>query len=830
MPKKAKSKARLDKYYYLAKEHGYRSRAAFKLIQLNQKYDFLSKAVCLVDLCAAPGGWLQVATKYMPLNSVKIGVDLVPIRNVSGCMTFQADITTPKCLALIKREIKHVKADVVLHDGAPNVGAQWNKDAYTQSELVLSALKLATQLLRSGGAFVTKVFRSKDYATLLTVFKKLFRRVVATKPKASREASAEIFVICTGYNAPSVVEPHLLDPKVVFNDSAPDKKDLVFSLKQLLEEKRHRSGYNDDGKGFVYGKVKLSAFIKAVNPFQTLKECTELNIDEEAKKYIEKVPPPPFLEQTCKDIKVLGKGELNTLLKWRTKVLHNVAREKREEEEKAMGEIQRDEPKAEERPVDEEAELEKILAERDKRVEKGKKKIGERIAKRKVKCHEGQFAGEDNVDEDLGFDELLEEGEDLDEVGYVSLSDTDDEIERQGYSLKKDDDSDAEKNKDKENEGEGEDEDDDDKRIDTMNREMEEQFAKETEESTLKRKIKNKAKKFEKDDEEGEELKDVQGEDMKDSDDDNVIVQKETEISKDKEPKPDDKFVNPLKAKIHEIVADNEGPPTEEATKKAKKRARPEKSKHDDDDNSDPDEPKGLKKEKTERDLRKDKKRKQRERLELHGKVHNAGFEEVPADFDEGMDSDAIAETVAIAKLMLRKKDRDNIIDASYNRYVFEDSKNAMPVWFMEDEEKHNKPQLPVTREMIEAEKERLKDFNVKTPKKVLEARARKKNKIAKKLDKLKRKAQVIVNQEDISEASKFRQIEKMYKKEKATKKDDKKYVVAKSFSSGKKMKSHGKNVKFVDKRMKKDIRAQKRIDKKTRGFKSHTHRGKKRG
>ena len=134
------------------------------------------------------------------------------------------------------------------------MGADWSKDAYNQAELCLYALKLATDVLRRGGTFVTKVFRSKDYNSLLYVFNQLFNKVEATKPQASRTQSAEIFVVCQGFKAPDVIDPKFLDPKYALEEveEQEDSTKQISSLKKLLENKVNRGGYDDGGRGTLY--------------------------------------------------------------------------------------------------------------------------------------------------------------------------------------------------------------------------------------------------------------------------------------------------------------------------------------------------------------------------------------------------------------------------------------------------------------------------------------------------------------------------------------------------------------------------------------------------
>uniref|UniRef100_A0A2K5Q6X2 FtsJ RNA 2'-O-methyltransferase 3 n=1 Tax=Cebus imitator TaxID=2715852 RepID=A0A2K5Q6X2_CEBIM len=326
MGKKGKvGKSRRDKFYHLAKETGYRSRSAFKLIQLNRRFQFLQKARALLDLCAAPGGWLQVAAKFMPVSSLIVGVDLVPIKPLPNVVTLQEDITTERCRQALRKELKTWKVDVVLNDGAPNIGASWVHDAYSQAHLTLMALRLACDFLACGGCFITKVFRSRDYQPLLWIFQQLFRRVQATKPQASRHESAEIFVVCQGFLAPDKVDSKFFDPKFAFKEVEVQAKTVT----ELVTKKKPKAEGYAEGDLTLYHRTSVTDFLRAANPVDFLSKASEIMVDDE-----ELAQHPATTEDIrvcCQDIRVLGRKELRSLLNWRTKLRRYVAKKLKEQ-------------------------------------------------------------------------------------------------------------------------------------------------------------------------------------------------------------------------------------------------------------------------------------------------------------------------------------------------------------------------------------------------------------------------------------------------------------------------------------------------------------------
>ncbi|KAJ1726852.1 AdoMet-dependent rRNA methyltransferase spb1, partial [Coemansia biformis] len=380
---KKSGKGRLDKYYHLAKEQGYRARSAFKLIQLNKKYNFLGSSRVLIDLCAAPGGWLQVAQKYMPVKSLILGVDLVPIKPIPNVITFAEDILTDKCRTRLRQEMKTWKADVVLHDGAPNVGSNWSHDAYTQTELVLMSLRLATEFLSKGGTFVTKVFRSKDYNSLIWVFNQLFGKVEATKPPSSRNVSAEIFVVCQNYIAPKKIDPRFLDAKYVFEELMVNKTKTSTDIfaPERTKRKRNREGY-EDGDYTLHHRVDAMEFIKSHDPAGTLGSANVMTFESEEAQEAAKLPETTeAILLSCQDLKVLGKKDFRILMKWRAGLRERFQLEKADELPTVDGDADNG------GGSDVEGELDALVAKEAKRLRKERRRFNIKRQRQLVKMH-----------------------------------------------------------------------------------------------------------------------------------------------------------------------------------------------------------------------------------------------------------------------------------------------------------------------------------------------------------------------------------------------------------------------------------------------------------
>lgn len=183
---------RRDYFYRKAKDEGYRSRAAFKLKQINQRFNVIKKRDTVVDLGAAPGGWLQVAKELS--GGKVVGVDMLPIEGIEGVGTIKGDIRLESTVERIKRTIKK-EADVVICDAAPNLSGNWSYDHARSIDLATSALECARKLLKPGGRFVVKVFQGDMFPDFLDKVRRHFVKVQAFSPEASRKQSAEIYVI-----------------------------------------------------------------------------------------------------------------------------------------------------------------------------------------------------------------------------------------------------------------------------------------------------------------------------------------------------------------------------------------------------------------------------------------------------------------------------------------------------------------------------------------------------------------------------------------------------------------------------------------------------------
>jgi 23S rRNA (uridine2552-2'-O)-methyltransferase len=196
LPKAWIQERKRDYYYRKAKEEKYRSRAAYKLFQAIEKYHFIKNGDVIVDLGAAPGGWVQAARKIVGSRGFVLGVDLKPVEPFprSNVRTIIGDINEQETLEQILSMLPR-KADVVISDASPNISGIWEVDHARQIDLAHQSLKIALETLRPLGNFFVKVFEGDLLVDFINKVKRHFEVVRIIKPKASRAKSSEIFVL-----------------------------------------------------------------------------------------------------------------------------------------------------------------------------------------------------------------------------------------------------------------------------------------------------------------------------------------------------------------------------------------------------------------------------------------------------------------------------------------------------------------------------------------------------------------------------------------------------------------------------------------------------------
>ena len=198
MPRAWLRKRKKDQYYRAAKRTGYRSRAAYKLIQIVKKFNLIREGDTVLDLGAAPGGWSQVAKEIVGEAGTVLAVDRVRIRDMEGVSIMTLDLETEGAVERLK-EWTGGTVDVVLSDMSPKLSGNRSKDHALSVHLSGMALAVADEVLRRGGKAVTKVFQGDMYNDYLDSVRKRFSFVKGHRPKATISESAEMYVIAKGF-------------------------------------------------------------------------------------------------------------------------------------------------------------------------------------------------------------------------------------------------------------------------------------------------------------------------------------------------------------------------------------------------------------------------------------------------------------------------------------------------------------------------------------------------------------------------------------------------------------------------------------------------------
>ena len=782
-----------------------------------------------------------------------VGVDLAPIKPIPRTITFQSDITTDKCRATIRQHFKTWKADTVLHDGAPNVGTAWVQDAFSQAELTLQALKLATDFMIEGGTFVTKVFRSKDYNALLWVFNQLFTKVEATKPPSSRNVSAEIFVVCRGFKAPKRIDPKFLDPRSVFaelSDPTPNNEAKVFNPEK---KKRKREGYGE-GDYTQFKEAPASEFIQTTDPITMLGSLNKLTFEQPkngdiALTALDRLPETEDeIRQCCTDLKVLGRKEFRMLLRWRLK-----SRDIFGFASKKHGKETADEEVAEVESMDEELQIQRDLQRLNENENSRKKRERRRENERKqreiVRMQMHMI-----TPTEIGLERRGPNGEDsMFALAAVDKAGAIEKVARGKMALhlqaKQTSESDSVS---------GDESDEEEDRLDEELEALYLQYQTRRSESDAHYRAKKARKEHQDGDWEGfsDHEKNSDEDFERDQSSDESSAEEESGQQSQRIIYPQNSFAqgqggltrraalffeqdvfkgfgnlgaeedNDSAVHLEDDEIDD-GPITPVAKIPTVKKA---SARLDHPPHAEPSLPVATEGQSTGEsegsdysmgDRRRDGEDDTESNFELV-KVGKADWEADGEPRKDGrLDIDIItAEAMTLAQQVASgKKTTQDLVDEGFNKFTFRDT-DGLPEWFLDDEGKHSKPHRPISAAGAAAIKEKLRALNARPIKKVREAKDRKRFKAAQRLEKLRKKSALVADDEGISEKDKAQSIAKMMSK--AAKKKPRqqvKLVVAKGGNRGISGRPRGVKGKYkiVDARLKKDVRAEKRLAKRKR-------------
>jgi 23S rRNA (uridine2552-2'-O)-methyltransferase len=184
-----------DQYVKMAQKDGLRSRAAYKLMEMDDKYQLLHKGMRIVDLGSAPGSWTQVVQRALGTSGQVIALDILPMDPLQDVTFIQGDFTEDESLALLEEALNGQNADLVLSDMAPNMSGIGAVDQPRAMYLAELALAFAEKWLEPGGSFVVKVFHGEGFDGYVKRIRPLFEKVQARKPSASRPRSSEVYIL-----------------------------------------------------------------------------------------------------------------------------------------------------------------------------------------------------------------------------------------------------------------------------------------------------------------------------------------------------------------------------------------------------------------------------------------------------------------------------------------------------------------------------------------------------------------------------------------------------------------------------------------------------------